>query len=94
MAKVQSIKDQDGNHSKWYFICPACGFGHWFDDRWSFNGDVDQPTFKPSLLLQTQWGKEKKEVRCHSYVTDGQIRFLNDCSHDMAGKTIELPEIQ
>lgn len=28
---------------------------------------------------------------CHSYVTDGKIQYLNDCSHDLKGQTIELP---
>ena len=31
---------------------------------------------------------------CHSFVEDGKIRFLNDCSHDLAGKTVELPEVE
>lgn len=30
--------------------------------------------------------------RCHSFVTDGQIRFLSDCSHSLAGKTVPLPD--
>ena len=29
---------------------------------------------------------------CHSFVTDGQIQFLGDCSHALAGKTVPLPE--
>ena len=28
--------------------------------------------------------------RCHSFVTDGKIRFLNDCTHEMAGETVDL----
>ena len=32
--------------------------------------------------------------RCHSYVTDGQIRFLSDCSHELAGRTVPLPEFE
>ena len=31
--------------------------------------------------------------RCHSYVKDGQIQFLNDCSHVLAGQTVDLPEL-
>lgn len=27
---------------------------------------------------------------CHSFVTDGQIQFLPDCSHDLAGQTVPL----
>lgn len=32
--------------------------------------------------------------QCHSFVTDGQIRFLSDCSHSLAGQTVELPDLQ
>lgn len=28
--------------------------------------------------------------RCHSFVTDGLIRFLGDCSHSLANQTVEL----
>ena len=29
---------------------------------------------------------------CHSFVTDGKIQFLGDCTHSLAGKTVDLPE--
>lgn len=29
---------------------------------------------------------------CHSFVRDGQIQFLGDCTHALAGKTVALPE--
>lgn len=29
--------------------------------------------------------------KCHSYITDGQIRFLDDCSHALKGQTVPLP---
>jgi hypothetical protein len=29
---------------------------------------------------------------CHSFVTDGRIQFLGDCTHAMAGQTVDLPE--
>tara|TARA_R110002049_G_scaffold23545_10_gene83634 strand:- start:26651 stop:26980 length:330 start_codon:yes stop_codon:yes gene_type:complete len=32
-------------------------------------------------------------IHCHSFVTDGRIQFLNDCSHALAGQTVDLPEI-
>ena len=28
--------------------------------------------------------------RCHSFVADGKIRFLSDCTHELAGKTVPL----
>lgn len=30
---------------------------------------------------------------CHSFVTDGKIRFLGDCTHELAGQTVELPDL-
>jgi hypothetical protein len=30
--------------------------------------------------------------RCHSYVTDGQIQFLGDCTHALVGQTVPLPD--
>lgn len=33
-----------------------------------------------------------KCYRCHSYVTDGRIQFLGDCTHQLAGQTVELPD--
>lgn len=29
---------------------------------------------------------------CHSFVTDGRIQFLDDCTHALAGVTVALPE--
>jgi len=64
---------------------------------WEFNGDYDKPTFSPSILMTT-WESinetEKRDVRCHSFVTDGKIQFLSDCTHELAGQTVELPELK
>jgi hypothetical protein len=30
---------------------------------------------------------------CHSFVRDGRVQFLADCSHALAGQTVDLPEI-
>lgn len=29
---------------------------------------------------------------CHSFVTDGRIQFLSDCTHTLAGQTVDLPK--
>lgn len=31
--------------------------------------------------------------RCHSFVKAGKIQFLADCSHELAGKTVDLLEV-
>jgi len=40
-------------------------------------------------------GKEESEFKCrvcHSFITDGKIQFLSDCSHELAGTTVDIPE--
>lgn len=59
--------------------------------RWGWNGDVDRPTFTPSILVRYVTGAKARHVTCHSFVTDGLIQFLGDCTHSLAGQTVELP---
>jgi hypothetical protein len=33
-----------------------------------------------------------KCYRCHSFVVDGRIQFLGDCTHALANQTVDLPE--
>jgi hypothetical protein len=63
-------------------------------DRWTFNGDFERPTFSPSL--NTWYGGDDDEIplhRCHSFIRNGRIEFLPDCTHALAGQTVDLPEI-
>lgn len=78
------------NSRGWLITCPACGCCHCFfdDGRWTFNGDVDNPTFSPSMLVY----QNEPEKRCHSFVRNGKIEYLSDCGHALAGQTVELPE--
>lgn len=79
---------------KVWFHCPACKVHHSAivdgSRGWSWNGDAEFPTISPSLLVAGEIGGEP--VLCHSFVTEGQIRFLPDCNHLLAGKTVEIPE--
>jgi len=34
--------------------------------------------------------KGAKDEVCHSFVTDGKIKYLNDCTHHLKGQTVEL----
>ncbi len=89
MAKVANFGDDE--NPAWMFYCPGCDVSHCFDKRWTFNGDVEKPTFTPSLLID-KLTKNDTQARCHSFVTDGQIRYLSDCEHGMKGKTITIPD--
>jgi hypothetical protein len=55
---------------------------------WTWNGDTEKPTLKPSILSRAG------EHRCHSFVNDGKVIFLSDCSHEFAGKTMDLLEVE
>ncbi len=93
-ARIKAFNDTKGNFSGWGIYCPGCKINHIFDKRWNFNGDMRNPTFTPSMLVRYTWGKEKKECRCHSYITNGIWLFLDDCLHDLKGKHVELEEIK
>lgn len=87
--KVKEIKSSKG--LLLVFHCPGCGYDHAFEvPRWKWNGSLDRPTFKPSLLCN----KDHPSSRCHSFVTDGNIRFLPDCFHKLRSTTVEIPEYE
>lgn len=29
---------------------------------------------------------------CHSFVVDGRIQFLGDCTHELVDKTVDIPD--
>lgn len=39
------------------------------------------------------WEQRQIQTVCHSFVTEGHIQFLSDCTHRLAGQTVPLPEI-
>lgn len=39
------------------------------------------------------WPQTMVERVCHSYIVDGKIQYLTDCTHHLAGQTIELPDV-
>jgi hypothetical protein len=101
--------ERSTDRGQWFSVwCEGCQCGHPFrvkstlpeksgfdDPNWSFNGNHDSPTFRPSLLNRVR-NVEKPdtfESVCHLHVTDGNVEFLNDCSHVMAGKTVPMSNI-
>lgn len=74
--------------------------------KWQWNGSLESPTFSPSILVRgivpitddehtrIMAGEKFEPVPfvCHSFVRDGKIEFLGDCTHKLAGQTVELPE--
>lgn len=89
MPKVEILNRPDGKFGAYAIYCPGCKCYHAFDGRWAFNGDFEKPTFSPSMLVN----QHRPESRCHSFVTNGRIQFLSDSHHELAGQTVELPEV-
>lgn len=112
-------------HSGYTFKCVACGHRHMVTTEgsadfsgplWGFNGDLERPTFTPSLLVtwrepanladheQIQRDIRAKEEHgtpipqadrvCHSFIADGRMQYLGDCTHHLAGQTVDLPPLE
>ena len=97
------MKELGYTDADYLFFCPGCKCDHgvWTTERnrlqaiWSFNGNLDKPTVSPSILVR--WTKTTGTVEdkvCHSFINDGKIQYLSDCTHELAGQTIELPEYE
>lgn len=86
--KIREIEWTE-DYSQFLYNCPGCGYEHAFSAKvHTFNGDLNNPTIKPSLLQNNP----QNHHTCHSYITDGRIQFLGDCWHDLKGQTVDLPD--
>lgn len=102
MSKFRPVTHEDGSPYGIRFDCPGCRDPHVIpttgDKAWTFNGSMDAPTLSPSILVR--WtacdpddpDAVAQQVVCHSFVRDGRIEFLGDCTHALAGQTVDLPE--
>jgi hypothetical protein len=83
--RARRIADSD----RIVIFCPGCKQSHYFDGRWQFNGNLQLPSFSPSL----NWNFEDPQHACHSWVTNGKIQFLQDSFHSLKGQTVDLPPV-
>lgn len=84
------------------FHCPGCQRSHAIQSgsdhgpNWTWNGSLTAPTFSPSVAVSYPGADAGKDgappAMCHSFVTDGRIQYLSDCTHPLAGQTVDLPE--
>lgn len=99
MPRIEDINDQHGNFYRRSFVCPGCNDTHEVDGKWTFNGDYEKPTLRASIKVRgvhipdDNYPTVGTPSVCHSYVTDGKIQFLGDCTHKLVGQTVELPEL-
>lgn len=83
------------------FVCPGCVAGgpegyegvHTLpvnsevkQPSWTWNGDLEKPTLMPSI-------KSQGYCLCHSFLTDGLFKFLDDCDHPLVGQSVPMPDL-
>lgn len=87
------------NDSLYRHYCPACNLMHPVHvnppgeagDKWTWNGDVEKPTYSPSFK-QSNWQVDRPKT-CHYFIADGKLQYCTDSDHAFAGQTIELPDV-
>jgi uncharacterized protein DUF6527 len=89
----------DPTHLSLAWLCVGCREYHVifvqgepYDNRpkWDWNGSLEKPTISPSILSHWTWGPEHEPRVCHSFVREGVVEFLSDCTHPLAGQHVPM----
>lgn len=97
--KILPVRNREGVLYGYAHWCQGCRLVHIFHvippgPVWSFNNDMEKPTFDPSMREFMPARKDangkivKPEITlCHYFLKDGEIDFLPDSSyHQLRGK--------
>jgi hypothetical protein len=88
VSKARVIPGENGNPPTVVFYCVGCGQNHAvpFDrrkppafDLWFFDGNLENPTIEPSVLVIGGGGY--KIIVCHVVVTAGLLHYQGDDLH-------------
>ena len=86
--------------------CPGCGSMHEIavtkknssGASWTFDGNFSLPTFSPSINRRVNT-RDMKEYQpdagssvCHYFIRAGKIQYQGDCTHQLRGLTVDLPD--
>lgn len=78
----------------WRYWCPGCKWMHIIPTdprgqpnghKWAFDGNLDAPTFQPSVHLVG---------RCHHFIRAGRIEYCGDSKHSLAGQTVDMIDLE
>lgn len=91
------LRKVEGGFGHW---CPGCEQMHVicvddapsFGERWTFDGNVDKPTFNPSVRIRLIEGNEVVSC-CHYYLESGLLKYCGDTTHGLSERTIPLPDL-
>lgn len=100
MNKVRIKSSSAGVVTEVSWYCPGCQCSHYVEIKphhgskgqsWTWNEDIGEPVIKPSVHYVGT---------CHCYVggvsgeVPGKIVFLSDCTHALAGQTVETEDVE
>lgn len=97
-AVSRKLRSTTTGYAHW---CPACNSMHDIKLRgpfvqppsWSFNQNVEHPTFDPSINYHHPASGDVPEFRCHYFLKDGYLHYCPDSTHALRGLTVELPDL-
>jgi len=106
VAKLVRIDKHYWPHDDFGYWCPGCGRMHEIavsgknasGAAWSFDGNFAAPTFSPSINERVNmpdmrgYNPGAGSSVCHHFVRAGKIQFLGDCTHELRGQTVEIPD--
>lgn len=87
------------NYQAYSHWCQGCNHAHTYyvqggHHNWTFDGNIESPTFTPSMrMFRKRTGEDTELTICHYFLTNGEIQFLSDCLHKFAGQTLPLEPI-
>jgi hypothetical protein len=88
---LQPILNSSG---KYLFYCRGCQANHLISTTpkngtyHTLSGTLDKPTVRASVLIAGD--KNNGVLRCHAFITGGMIKYLDDCTHHLSGKTVQM----
>lgn len=106
MPKIKRFTAKTEYGEGWNHYCPACSTTHGFaveqpfrnGAKWSFDGNMDAPTFSPSMNIRigpmpAGHPQAGQFDICHYFLRGGVIEFLPDCTHSLRGQRVLLPDL-
>lgn len=95
-AVSRVLRKTEHGYAHW---CPGCRIAHHFNvggasgPQWTFDGNVELPTFAPSMRsFQPAMAGRPEVTLCHYFLRAGVIEYLGDCAHALKGKSVTLPD--
>ncbi len=77
----------NGNAEKPTFTPSVLVRGHWYTPK----GEADEQAWQDAGCPAPRPTFETADTCCHSFVVDGQMQMLGDCTHALAGQTVPIP---